>query len=126
MSVMGARVLIVEDDDAIRSHLQRVFSGGGFVVRSAKDGKEALQLLESEAPDLIVLDLVLPWVNGIQVLVTIRQHTRLAKVPVLVATGSATSAYDLRDYGPLYVLHKPFELSSVLPAAEKLLSGSGP
>ncbi len=108
----------------IRDHLERVFLRGGLIVRSAKDGKEALQLLENELPDLIVLDLMLPWVNGIEVLATVRQHPRLARVPVLVATGSATSAYDLRDFGPLRVLHKPFELSSVLPAAEKLLSRS--
>jgi DNA-binding NtrC family response regulator len=81
----GARVLIVEDDDAIRGPLERVFSRGGLIVCSAKDGKEALHLLESGAPDLIVLDLMLPWVNGIQLLTTVRQHPRLAKVPVLVA-----------------------------------------
>jgi two-component system, OmpR family, response regulator len=125
VSVTGARVLIVEDDQAIRELLARVFSRGGFVVRSAAEGREALRLLEEETPDLIVLDLVLPEVNGMQVLVTVRQHPRLAKVPVLVETGTATSADDLRDFSPLYVLYKPFQLATVLPAAEELLRAAG-
>src|SRR3954467_8103153 len=125
MSVTGARVLIVEDDKTQRDLLARVFSRDGFVVSTASDGTEALRLLDDTTPDLLVLDLMLPWVNGIEILATVRRHPRLARGPVLVATGSATSAYDLRDYGPLCVFHKPFELSTLLPAAEKLLDGSG-
>jgi CheY-like chemotaxis protein len=106
--------------------LERVFSRDGVIVRSAKDGREAVTLLELGPPDLIVLDLMLPWVNGIEALATVRQHPRLVNVPVLVATGSATTAYDLRAFGPLRVLHKPFDLSAVLPAAEKLLGTPAP
>src|SRR3954467_2451653 len=123
MSVTGARVLIVEDDKTQRDLLARVFSRDGFVVSTASDGTEALRLLDDTTPDLLVLDLMLPWVNGIEILATVRRHPRLARVPVLVTTGTATSAYDLRDFGPLRVLHKPFELSSVVPTAEKLLKG---
>jgi CheY-like chemotaxis protein len=67
---------------------------------------------------------MLPWVNGIEVLNTVRKHPQLARVPVLVTTGTATSAYDLRDFAPVRVLHKGFEMASVIPAAEKLLNGS--
>jgi CheY-like chemotaxis protein len=116
------RVLIVEDDDGIRGLFERVFSTGGYVVQSVSDGVEALRLLEGHAPDLVVLDLMLPWVNGIEVLVTVRKQPQLASVPVLVATGSATSAHDLREFGPLLVLHKPFPLAALLPAANKLVS----
>ena len=90
-------------------------------MRTASEGVEALRLLEEEAPDLIVLDLMLPWLNGIELLVTVRKQPQLTSVPVLVATGTATSAYDLRDFGPLLVLHKPFPLAALLPAADKLL-----
>lgn len=116
-----ARVLIVEDDESIRDLLERVFSRGGYAVRTAAEGVEALRLIEQETPQLLVLDLLLPWVSGVEVLRTIREHPRLANVPVLVATGTATSAFDLREYGPLLVLHKPFKLASVVRAAEKLL-----
>jgi len=125
VSVIGARVLIVEDDAAIRDLLERVFTRDGFAVRSASEGVEALRLAEEEPPDLLVLDLILPWMNGIEVLVTVRRHPQLASVPVLVETGSATTAYDLRNFGPLYVLHKPFALTSVIHAAERLLRAAG-
>jgi DNA-binding response OmpR family regulator len=121
VSLSGIRVLIVEDDATQRDLLKRVFTHAGSTVRTASDGNEALRLLNDESPDLLVMDLMVPWVNGIEVLAAVRHHRSLATLPVLVTTGSATSAYDLRDFGPLRVLHKPFELSSVLRAAQKLL-----
>ena len=121
MSLNGIRVLIVEDDETQRDLLTRVFTHAGATVRTASDGNEALRLLKDESPELLVMDLMMPWVGGIEVLAAVRQHRPLATLPVLVTTGSATSAYDLRDFGPIRVLHKPFELSSVLRAAQKLL-----
>jgi len=66
VSVIGARVLIVEDDAAIRDLLERVFTRDGFAVRSASEGIEALRLAEEEPPDLLVLDLILPWTNRLR------------------------------------------------------------
>ena len=122
MSVTAPRVLIVEDDENIRSLFERAFSSGGYAVRTASRGLEALRLLGEETPDLIVLDLVLPGLNGIELLARVRQQPQLPRVPVLVTTGAATSAYELRYFGPILVLHKPFPLATLLPAADKLLS----
>jgi two-component system cell cycle response regulator DivK len=80
--------------------------------------------LTHESPDLLIMDLMVPGVSGIEVLAAVRQHRPLATLPVLVTTGSVTSAYDLRDFGLVRVIHKPFELSSVLRAAQKLLGSS--
>jgi DNA-binding response OmpR family regulator len=74
-----------------------------------------------ESPDIIVLDLMLPWVNGIEVLATVRQQPRLVGVPVLVTTGTATSAFDLRTFGPLHVMHKPLDVHNLVAVARKLL-----
>ena len=122
MSLIGARALIVEDDDALRDMLERTFAIEGASVRTAAEGHCALQLLEEEAPDLIVLDLMLPWVNGIQVLAAVRQNPRLARVPVIVTTGTATSAFDLRDFNPLHVIHKPLDTEVLVQVAQKLLA----
>jgi CheY-like chemotaxis protein len=93
----GRRVLVVEDDDALRRMLEQRFSSEGCVVRSASEGQEALRLLDADTPDLIVLDLMLPWINGIEVLGRVRQQPRLVNVPVLVTTGTATTPFDLRQ-----------------------------
>jgi two-component system, cell cycle response regulator len=120
----GAHVLIVDDDDGVRDLFERAFARQGFTVRTASGGEEALQLMTAEAPQLIVLDLMMPWVNGLQVLAAIRQQPGLAAVPVLIATATATSAFDLREFGPLRVMRKPVELSRLVRAAREMLGAT--
>src|SRR3954465_4845424 len=119
----GASVLIVDDDDSVRDLFTRALAGQGFAVRSVASGQEALQLIAHDLPRLIVLDLMMPGINGIEVLAAIRQQPQTAAVPVLVTTATATSAYDLRDYPPVRVLRKPFELARLLRAAREMLEG---
>src|SRR4051812_47214540 len=119
----GGGVLIVDDDDSVRDLFARAFAREGFTVRTAADGAEALQRIAEELPQLIALDLMMPGINGIQLLAAIRQQPQTAAVPVLVTTATATSPYDLRDYGPVKVLRKPFELARLLRAAREMLEG---
>ena len=119
----AARILIVDDDDGVRDLFERAFDRQGFTVRTASGGEEALQLMAAEAPQLIVLDLMMPWVNGLEVLAAIRQQPALVAVPVIIATATATSAFDLREFGPLRVLRKPVELSRLVRAAREMLGG---
>jgi DNA-binding response OmpR family regulator len=117
-------ILVVEDDSALREMLVSLFTSEGFSARGASDGAEALRLLSESTPHLIVLDLMLPWVNGLEVLATIRQQLPLANVPVLVITGTATTAFDLRGFGLLRVMRKPLDVDAVLPAVRTLLAMS--
>ena len=119
---IGTKLLVVEDDDPTRRMLTDLFSDAGFSVRTASHGAEALRIVDRDVPDVIVLDLMLPWVNGIEVLVTIRQQPRLLHVPVLVTTGTATTAFDLRKFEPLMLMRKPLDLEALVPAIHKLLS----
>ena len=118
----GARVLVVEDDDDLRGMLEDTLTDAGFSVRGASHGAEALRLLQHEIPNVIVLDLMLPWVNGIEVLATVRQQPHLLNVPVLVVTGTVTSAFDLRSFGPLRVLRKPLDVEALVPTIHDLLN----
>ena len=113
----------MDDDDGVRDLFERAFDRQGFTVRTASGGEEALQLMAAEAPQLIVLDLMMPWVNGLEVLAAIRKQSALVAVPVLIATATATSAFDLREFGPLRVLRKPVELSRLVKAAREMLGG---
>jgi CheY-like chemotaxis protein len=124
-NLTARRVLIVEDDDAIRQLWERVLGGEGWHVRSVADGREALRSVNEQTPDLIVLDLMLPWVNGIEVLATVRRDPGLTKIPVVVTTGTATSAFDLRDFGPVRVLRKPFSVSALISTVRRLLDVGG-
>jgi DNA-binding response OmpR family regulator len=117
-------ILVVEDDSALREMLVTLLTSEGFRARGASDGVEALRLVNESPPHLIVLDLMLPWFNGIEVLATVRQQPHLLNVPVLVTTGTATSAFDLRGFDPLRVMRKPLDVDAVIPAVRKLLDES--
>lgn len=72
-----ARVLIVEDDEGIADFLQLELEHEGFEVRHAADGRKALDLFESDVPDIVLLDIMLPKLNGLEVLRRIRKTSRL-------------------------------------------------
>jgi CheY-like chemotaxis protein len=119
-------VLIVEDDDALRRLLEHVLVFEGFKVVTAAHGAEALRALDGFVPALVVLDLVMPWVNGIEVLATMRQIPRLRNIPVLVVTGSQTTDRDLAAYRPLVIMRKPLNIDAVAPAILQLLAKFSP
>jgi CheY-like chemotaxis protein len=120
----ATHILVVEDDSDLRGMLVNLFTSEGFSAHGASDGEEALRLISEGAPHLIVLDLILPWINGIEVLATVRQQPHLLSVPVLVITGTATSAFDLRGFGPLRVMRKPLDVDALIPAVRTLLDVS--
>jgi DNA-binding response OmpR family regulator len=122
MSPLGTHVLVVEDDDALRRLFSEVLVDAGFVVRTASDGADALHQLNDVAPDAVVLDLALPWVNGLEVLSKMRERPALRGVPVIVVTGTATRAYELRSFGRVALLRKPFNIDGLPATVRELLA----
>lgn len=80
------KILIAEDDRAIRMVLTAKLSSAGFTVRTASDGQEALDIIHAWEPDLVFLDLVMPSVNGIDALREIRAHSEYKDLPVVIAS----------------------------------------
>jgi CheY-like chemotaxis protein len=116
-------ILVVEDDDEFRKLLEQVLVFDGFRVLTAAHGAEALTLMNQETPALVVLDLVLPWVNGLEVLSTMRDTPRLRQVPVLIVTGTPTDARDVQHLWPVTVMHKPINVEALTPVIQQLLVG---
>lgn len=81
---MAKKILIVEDDEFLRSLNAKRLEGEGFEVMVAVDGNEALTKLAETKPDLIFLDLLLPNVDGFEVLTKIKQDDSLKNIPVIV------------------------------------------
>jgi len=79
-----AKVLVVEDELMMRDLVVRKLAANGFDVKIAADGKEALEVWRSEVPDLVLLDLVMPEMDGFEVLKQIRSEPHLANTPVIV------------------------------------------
>jgi len=78
------KILLTEDELFLSSLLQMKLEQEGFQVQRAKDGEEAMQILETFIPDLLLLDLILPKKNGFEVLESMRQDPRFSKVPVII------------------------------------------
>jgi len=115
-------ILVVEDDEPVRRLIELALVFDGFKVVSASNGAEALRHLNTATPALVVLDLVLPWVNGLEVLATMRDTPRLRAVPVLIVTGTPMMDRDLGDRGPHAILRKPLNVEALTPAIQALLA----
>lgn len=108
------RVLVVEDDASISLGLRINLQGEGYEVLSAEDGEEGLTLARRERPDLVILDVMLPKMNGLQVLQTIRHEGMQMPIIVLSArTGEMDKVAGLELGAEDYVA-KPFSLAELL------------
>lgn len=116
-------VLIVDDDQSIRSMLGFVFDDEGFDVREASDGHEALELLEADAPDAMVLDLMMPRVDGHGVLRARRERDLAAdtRIVILTAKSDPSDAVWCWELGADEYVNKPVDPEKLLREVQMLL-----
>ena len=114
-------VLLVEDNVDTRGMYATFFGSEGFRVLEAADGLQALSQLAGEKPDLILLDLGLPRLNGLQVLRMIRQQPRLADLPVVVISGQLDLLNAAEDIAADAVCPKPCEPADLLRVVRAVL-----
>jgi two-component system OmpR family response regulator len=107
------RVLVVEDDPVLRDGLGRSLRNAGYVVDSAEDGRLADQLLSVHAFDLVVLDLGLPGLDGLEVLRRLRRRASTVPVLILTARDSVDDRVAGLDLGADDYLAKPFNLAEL-------------
>lgn len=106
------RVLIVDDEVDIREPLQEFFEEAGFEVSTAADGAEAMQVLGgANLPDVVILDLLMPRMNGNEVYAAMQADARLAAVPVIVSTSDPS-----RAPSGVLIMKKPVNLERLLEA----------
>jgi CheY-like chemotaxis protein len=86
------RILIVEDDEFLRKASEVGLKKRGFTVLTARDGEEALRQVRIGAPDLVLLDLLMPKLSGIQVLEALKQDKGTCDIPVVVLTNSSVDS----------------------------------
>jgi len=119
-----ARILVVDDDPAIRQLLTDVLEMEGYEVGVAVDGLAAVREIRAAAPDFVVLDVMMPGLDGFGVLSTIRALPG-EPVPVLMLTAAAELDASARAWvgGVDYFLAKPFTADAVLDVIDGVLSG---
>ena len=107
------RVLVVEDEESLREVLEVLVSIEGCEVKSAANGEEALAILADWAPDLILLDLIMPGMGGRDFVIAYRSRPA-PHAPIIVLSGSSTMPPDLEELGCAAALPKPFNVDELL------------
>ncbi len=121
MERKGQRILVVEDDLSILTGLSMSLRYEGFEVLQAQDGKAGLQKALDEAPDLIVLDIMMPQLNGYEVMEELRKRNSKTPVIVLSARGMERDKVMGLDLGADDYLVKPFGLQELLARIRSVL-----
>jgi CheY-like chemotaxis protein len=118
-----AKILVVDDDNSVVVILQHLLSRDGHTVCVAYNGKEGLAMARREKPDLIILDIMMPELDGISVSGILFQDPVLRLTPVLILTamGSARQMLELVPNVRLYV-NKPFDPPELLKSVQRLLA----
>lgn len=121
-----AAILIVDDEASVRDVVATILEEENYDIRLAAGGQEALELIDQKLPDLIVLDLVMPGMDGWEVLRQLRRTGVKAKTRVLCLTGKTSERDYLQGWklGVDDYLTKPFEPDDLLEAARQALSMS--
>lgn len=111
---MSKRILVVDDDPDIQYTLQAILEYAEYEVEIASDGLAALKRLEKSLPDLILLDMMMPRMDGLTFLEELRRRNMKIRCPILVLSASPQLQQRTLQMGIRGFLHKPFELDDIL------------
>lgn len=120
-------VLVVDDDPSIRALIRLYLESAGYAVIEAADGRRAMAALDGQAVDLVILDIFMPEMDGLEVLQALRGHCEACKV-MAISGGSAKIGMDLLGHATIFgadaVLEKPFGESVLLGKVAGLIGAA--
>ena len=120
MECGGRGVLVVDDDPTIRELVSVLLEAEGYQVKEASNGREALGLLEQWSPDVIVLDMLMPIMDGVAFLDSQQASPRLRRIPVIVMSASFRLKHEGERSAASALLPKPFRIDELLAHPETL------
>jgi len=118
------KILVIEDEATLQKALNEVLSKEGYEVLSSLDGLKGLELAQEERPDLILLDIILPKMDGFEVLKKIKENDDISQIPIIILT-NLSDVSDIQkalDLGATtYLIKADFHIEDVLKKIEKVL-----
>jgi chemosensory pili system protein ChpA (sensor histidine kinase/response regulator) len=125
LEVRTKRILVVDDSVTVRKVTTRLLERNGFEVFTAKDGVDAIATLQDHIPDLMLLDIEMPRMDGFEVASIVRHDSRLKHVPIIMITSRTGDKHRNRAFsiGVNEYLGKPFQEDNLLTNIERLLAG---
>ena len=124
---MAQKILIVDDDPSLQALTKLRFKKNGYDVSCASDGIEAVKMAKEEIPDLIILDIILPGLDGTEVARELRQDERTAKIPIIFLSaleGTDANVMALTNAGSNLVFGKPVDMKALLEKVRELVPQS--
>ena len=130
----SAKILVVDDDPDMREALQMILESGGYTVVMAEDGEKCLSRLKEERPDLLILDLLMPRMDGFEVCKALKdpRYSKYARMPIIILSsvqeGVSQRRYELETGVQLDVddyVEKPIESSVLLERVGKIIKRIG-
>lgn len=116
------RILVVDDEASLRTVLSSELHTEGYMVSTASDGDEAIDLLQSHSFDLILLDIKMPRVDGFQVLRYVKEKLPHIKVIMLTGFADLKNAIESKKLGAEDFISKPYDLIDLLATIERVLT----
>jgi two-component system, OmpR family, aerobic respiration control protein ArcA len=116
-------ILVIEDDETMQGVMARIFSGEEYEVRLASDGTDLTSVLDEVTPDIILMDIGLPWINGFELTELIKNHREMKKIPIVFVSGQSTEEDVTQAYqlGADEFIKKPFDMDHLKSVVVKLL-----
>jgi DNA-binding response OmpR family regulator len=123
-----ARILCVDDDPGMRTLITMNLESEGFLVSTAEDGDAGLEAVDRLHPDLVLLDIMMPGRDGLEVLAEMRSRPTTEDIPVVLLTAKATDADVWQGWsaGADYYMTKPFKPEDLLSVAHQILGTATP
>lgn len=120
---MAKKILVIDDEEIIIRSLRKLLEKGGFEVLVAKNGQDALAMTEEESFDLIVADIKMPGVNGVDTVGSILEKENFKHTPVIFITGYADQDMEQRagKLNPVAYIYKPFDIGELVGKIEEAL-----
>lgn len=123
-----AKVLIIDDDQLLVTMYEEKFEKDGYEVSTAFNGEEGLKKIKKEKPTLVLLDIMMPKMNGLEVLETIKKDRKIKNIPVILLTNLARGKEDVHkglELGAVaYLVKSQVKPSQVVAKAKEVLAGS--
>ncbi len=120
---MAKKILVVDDDPDLLHILETRFKAAGYQTVTASSGRDAFEKAQKETPDLIVLDIVMPGIDGFQTLTQLKSSPKTSEIPVIILTarGQTDDADEAMKLGATAYMTKPFESKELLAKIQEVL-----
>ncbi|HHW37731.1 MAG TPA: response regulator [Bacillales bacterium] len=116
--MLSKKLLIVDDQYGIRILLNEVFQKEGYQTFQASNGMQALQIVEQDRPDLVLLDMKIPGMDGIEILKRLKEMDQTIEVFIMTAYGELDMIQQAKDLGARTHFAKPFDIDEIRAAVK--------